>query len=203
MKRLGLRLIWGWLGLVLIGCGQSQAVSSTATIDVNVVMDAAATIPVTIPANTDRSIEGLVLFDEPSRNHDDNYRYSFTDLPPAGGVHHSVWMNCGVYTEPVPVELAIHSLEHGSVWIAYQPDLDAAAVTALQQFAKDQTHILVSPYPDLKSPIVLTAWARQLEVETSDDPRIAQFIEAFLHGTQSPEPGVTCGQGVGNPITIQ
>lgn len=200
MKLRCLSLMIGWL--VLVGCGQGQA-TPTATTDVNAAMDAAATVPLTVPASAEVAIEGLVVFDEPARDHDENFRYPFTDLPPAGGTHHPVWMNCGVYTEPVPVELAIHSLEHGTVWIAYQPELDEATIATLQQFAKGQTHVLVTPYPDLKSPIVLTAWARQLEAEAADDPRLPQFIAAFLNGAQSPEPNVTCGQGIGNPITIQ
>ena len=203
MKTLSMQL---WLGLMILlfACGQADPAPANETEGpTSEPMDAAATISVTLPSQSEATIEGLVEFPEPDRTHDPEFRYEATPLPPAGGVHHPVWVNCGVYSEPLPVELAIHSLEHGAVWITYQPELDAAAITTLQNLAKGQTHILVSPYPDLKSPIVLTAWARQLEVESADDPRIAQFIETFLHGTQSPEPGVTCAQGTGTPLILQ
>src|SRR5438093_3047791 len=50
--------------------------------------------------------------------------YSVT--PPIGGDHSARWMNCGVYSQPVPSERAVHNLEHGAVWITYRPDLPAA-----------------------------------------------------------------------------
>lgn len=187
---------------VLMGCGSAQE-TPAAVGDNNGAMNAAATLAVTPAAAANiQEIEGLVIFPEPSRDHDPEYRYPVMELPPAGGVHHPVWVNCGVYSEFVPVELAIHSLEHGAVWITYQPELDAAAITTLQNLARGQSHILVNPYPGLRSPIVLTAWARQLELESADDPRIGQFIATFLHGSQSPEPGVTCADGVGNPLVL-
>ncbi len=37
------------------------------------------------------------------------------DGHPAGGEHSAVWLNCGAYSEPVPEENAVHSLEHGAV----------------------------------------------------------------------------------------
>ncbi|MCL4869830.1 MAG: DUF3105 domain-containing protein [Anaerolineae bacterium] len=190
-------LVWGGL----VGCGSAQE-SPVVIGENNAAMNAAATIPTPTATAENSDIEGLVIIPEPSRDHDPDYRYPFMDLPPAGGVHHPVWVNCGVYSEFVPVELAIHSLEHGAVWITYQPELDAAAITTLQNLTRGQTHILLNPYPGQRSPIVLTAWARQLELELADDPRIGQFIAAFLHGRQSPEPGVTCADGVGNPLVL-
>ena len=32
-------------------------------------------------------------------------------------------MNCGIYDKPVPSERAVHNLEHGAIWITYQPSL--------------------------------------------------------------------------------
>ena len=196
---------WGWsvLLLLLSGLVACGATETTNTTNENDTMAAAATIAATIPAETGSTIAGVVELGEQDRSHDPEYQYAFSDLPPAGGIHNPIWVNCGVYTEMVPVEMAIHSLEHGSVWITYQPELDETVITTLQGLAKGQTHILVTPYPGLRSPIVLTAWARQLEVDSADDPRIPQFIATYLHGAQSPEPNVTCAEGVGTPLIIQ
>ncbi len=48
---------------------------------------------------------------------------TYTENPPVGGVHNPVWQNCGYYAAPIPNETAVHSLEHGAIWITYQPDL--------------------------------------------------------------------------------
>ncbi|HET9972943.1 MAG TPA: DUF3105 domain-containing protein [Streptosporangiaceae bacterium] len=38
-------------------------------------------------------------------------------------------MNCGIYDQPVPNERAVHNMEHGAIWITYQPSLPQAQVS--------------------------------------------------------------------------
>lgn len=133
-----------------------------------------------------------------SRNHVDQ-DVDYPQSPPIGGDHNPVWQNCGVYSDPVLDELAVHSLEHGAVWITYRPDLAPGDVERLEMLTNGQTHILLSPYPDLTSPIVASAWGAQQRFETADDAGIGTFIEAFQQGPQTPEPGATCSRGYGEP----
>ena len=119
-----------------------------------------------------------------------------TLLPPAGGEHDPAWLNCGVYTEPVVTTHAVHSLEHGAVWIAYQPSLDEAQVQTLTSKVANRAYTLLSPFPDLASPVVLTAWGHQLELESADDERIEVFLAKYVQGEQTPEPGAACSGGV-------
>lgn len=142
-------------------------------------------------------VEGVVLYENLSRDHDSNILYEPSGLPPAGGTHDPVWQNCGVYDQEVEIKHALHSLEHGAVWITYQPELPADEIQKLAQYATNQSYILVSPYPGLQSPIVLTAWGVQLELETAFDERITEFIAAYQNGPQTPEPGATCAGGTG------
>lgn len=119
--------------------------------------------------------------------------------PPSGGDHAPPpeWLDCGVYDVPVPNENAVHSLEHGAVWFAHDPDadVDVDALVALAGDAPDR--VIVSPYPDLPAPVVAVAWERRLETDSADDPRLAEFLETYVNGPAAPEPGATCSGGVG------
>lgn len=133
----------------------------------------------------------------------------YTIAPPVGGPHNGIWMNAGVYTAPVPAERAVHNMEHGAVWITYDPDLPASQVAALTAFVTKQSmipesqqadgiandanrYVDLSPWPTntLPSKIVLSAWGHQLRVTSPADPRMQQFVDTFRHSPKySPEYG--------------
>jgi len=119
----------------------------------------------------------------------------YEQIPPAGGPHNPVWQNCGYYDEPVRDENAVHSLEHGAVWITYSPDLPQDQVDKLKEIAQGQTYILASPYPGLDFPVVATAWGKQVSLDGADDPGLESFIKAYRLGPQTPEPGAICTSG--------
>ena len=119
---------------------------------------------------------------------------AYDQAPPVGGDHSPVWLNCGVYDEPVPSENAVHSLEHGAVWVTYSSDLPAAQVEPLVSRLPSE-YVIVSPYEDLPSPVVASAWGTQLPLDGVDDPRLGEFVREYLQGPQTPEPGATCNGG--------
>jgi hypothetical protein len=145
-------------------------------------------------------IAGLVNHPRPSAGHESDIVYDFTPLPPFGGTHNPAWQNCGIYEEPVEAQYTIHSMEHGAVWITYQPDLPQEQIDQLRDTVRGQNFVLLTPWPNLQSPIVLTAWGIQLEVDSADDERIDQFIERYQVGPQTPERGASCTNGVGEPL---
>ncbi len=145
-------------------------------------------------------IDGLRRIAGLPRSHDDDIVYDDTGLPPAGGIHASIWQNCGIYTEPISAANAAHSMEHGAVWVTYQPDLDQDEVELLQDLVRDERFVLLSPFPGLQSPVVLTAWGIQLEIDSADDSRIPEFIDRYQQGPQTPELGASCVNGVGTPL---
>jgi hypothetical protein len=69
----------------------------------------------------------------------------------------------------------------------------------LRALTQGHTHLLVSPYPDLDSPIVASAWGKQLVLEEADDPDLERFVRAYSQGPQTPEPGAPCSDGIGRP----
>ena len=106
-----------------------------------------------------------------------------------------IWQNCGFYSTPVRDETAVHSMKHGAVWIAYRPGLAAGQLDRLRRLASNQTHVLVSPYPDLPTPVVASAWGKQLRLDSTQDPRLERFVRVFQQGPQTPEAGAPCKGG--------
>jgi hypothetical protein len=117
--------------------------------------------------------------------------------PPVGGDHNPRWQNCNgdIYDAPIAPEHAVHSLEHGAVWVTYRPDLPAAEVEALADRVRDRSFLFLSPYPGLDAPISLQAWGFQLKVNSASDKRIDDFIKAYRQ-VATLEPGAPCSGGV-------
>jgi Protein of unknown function (DUF3105). len=136
-------------------------------------------------------IEGLIRYGTLSSNHVEG-PVTYAQVPPAGGDHHPTWMRCDVYSEPIPNERAVHSLEHGAVWITYSPDLDETQLNLLRATVRSQSYLLLSPYEGLPAPIVATAWGLQIHLDSADDPRLTQFIRNYRQGPQTLEPGAAC-----------
>ena len=140
---------------------------------------------------------GVEYFPVPSANHVEG-PVAYPQSPPVGGDHAPtpLWQNCGYYDEPIGNENAVHSLEHGVVWVTYQPDLAQSEVDKLRPLANEQK-IIVSPYLGLEDPVVLSSWGAQQRFQSADDPEIRDFISALRN--QSPEPNAGCQSGVGDP----
>lgn len=117
--------------------------------------------------------------------------------PPAGGAHDPVWLACGAYDEPVRDENAVHDLEHGTVWITHDPELSADDVDELASQLPDNG--IMSPREDLPSPVVVTVWGAQLQLDGVDDARLGLFLEEYADGHTAPELGVTCHGGTPDP----
>ena len=144
------------------------------------------------------SLDAVTTYDYAAGAHTEEPQ-TYTETPPIGGPHNPVWLNCGIYDAPVPNENAVHSMEHGAVWITYRPDLPAEQVDALEDAVAGETYTVLSPYEGLPSPVVLSAWNNQLAVDGADDERIDAFLAKFVQGAQTPEPGALCSNGVGVP----
>lgn len=144
------------------------------------------------------TITGVRTFDVTARNHVQGH-VQYHQSPPVAGPHAPVFQNCGFYSRPITNEDGVHSMEHGAVWITYRPDLPPSQVAALRTLARKQSYVLVSPYPDLPSPVVASAWNRQLRLNSADDIRLDLFIRVFREGSQAPEHGGPCTGGAGTP----
>jgi len=124
---------------------------------------------------------------------------SYPQSPPVGGPHDPHWQNCGFYSGSVRNELAVHSIEHGAVWITYGQPLSAADRQVLTELVRSNDYVLVSAYPSQPTPLVLTAWRNQLRLDHLDRARVDEFVRVFSGGTTAPEPWSSCHHGVGAP----
>jgi len=141
---------------------------------------------------------GVERFDVRERFHTAG-RVSYSQAPPVGGPHAPLWQNCGFYEVPIVAEHAVHSLEHGAVWITYRPDVPPAQLDVLRRLARRERLVLVSSYPELPAPVVVSAWGRQMRLESATDSRLDRFVRTFQGGFQAPERGGPCTGGVGAP----
>lgn len=132
-----------------------------------------------------------------SRNHVTK-AVKYASEPPVGGDHNQAWMNCNgdVYTKELNNTNAVHSLEHGAVWVTYNADAKKADVDALAAKVKKTPYTLMSPMDGQKDPIMLSAWGHQRTVTGADDPNVDTFFEKFVQGEQTPEPGAACTNGL-------
>jgi hypothetical protein len=125
---------------------------------------------------------------------------NYPQSPPVGGEHYAAWQNCGIYDQPIQNENAVHSLEHGAVWLTYRPDLPAAEVEQLRNLVRGRSYTLLSPFPNQPTPIAASAWGYQITADSAGDGRLGQFIARFRQGQQAPEQGALCTSGVGSPV---
>nr|WP_052479027.1 DUF3105 domain-containing protein [Kibdelosporangium sp. MJ126-NF4]CEL21697.1 FIG00994026: hypothetical protein [Kibdelosporangium sp. MJ126-NF4]CTQ92477.1 FIG00994026: hypothetical protein [Kibdelosporangium sp. MJ126-NF4] len=148
-------------------------------------------------AEAPKKIQGIEVKPYSTRNHVENpQRVAYDQNPPFGGSHDQSWATCSgvVYTKAVRNENMVHSLEHGAVWIAYNPTtLPKSGVDKLAEKVEGVPYMVMSPYPELDKPVSLQAWGHRLKLDDPADPRVDEFVEALkLNKATYPEPGATC-----------
>ena len=171
------------LGLAACSGGGGSTVRTTAAV--------VATIPTHSTAISTGEPDGVVAYRDLSNAHTTG-DVSYDQNPPVGGPHDPRTQPCAFYDTPIRTERGVHSMEHGAVWITYLPTLPADQIAELRAMVTGHTHLLISPYDGLPSPVVATAWGEQLVLQSVTDPRLAQFVAFFEEGPQTPELGNRC-----------
>jgi Protein of unknown function (DUF3105) len=122
----------------------------------------------------------------------------YEQSPPVGGPHAAPpdWADCTgtVYDAEIRPENAVHGLEHGAVWITYNPDdVSEEDIDELASYVDGVPYRMMSPYEGQDSPISLQSWGHQLKLDSATDPRIEQFADFFTQNAEfTPEPGASC-----------
>lgn len=150
------------------------------------------------PSPEDIEVAGLQTFEDLSADHVDA-AVAYEQSPPVGGDHASRWLNCGTYSEPVPGENAVHALEHGAVWMTYDPTkVSEADIQSLDEAIPD-TYSVLSPLEGTESPIMMSAWGAQVGLDSPQDERIGLFVSKYWQSPDAPEPGAACTGGIDAP----
>jgi len=161
-------------------------------------------VSVTGTSSNGSTIPGLSTFAENDHQHVTT-TVTYDHNPPAGGAHDATPLNCGIYASAVRNENAVHSMEHGSVWITYRPNLPSSDVLYLRTFVQDhydgtQRYLVLSPYPGIPSAVVASTWGAQIKLTGAHDPRLLEFVNKYIGGGQGGEKGAECTGGIGAPI---
>ena len=183
--------------IVAIALSSVAALAVVALIVTVVISNAA---PKRDPA--DINVADVQTWDDLDDEHIDgpvDYEELYGMNPPAGGSHNATLLNCGVYTESVPAESAIHSLEHGAVWVTYDPDVVGEADVDELRSSLPDSYVILSPYPGLDAPVVASAWAAQVKLDGVDDERLGDFVDKYWQSPTAPEPGGPCSGALDGP----
>lgn len=116
---------------------------------------------------------------------------AYNSSPATSGEHSATSAQCGIYTSEIADSAQLHSLEHGTVAIHYEPGLDPGQIRALQDFARSKSsHILLAPRAGLTDPVVVTSWRRMLRLDSADINTLDIYYNQFAF--TGPEVGVPC-----------
>jgi hypothetical protein len=191
---------WGLIGAAIVVAVFAVAVLTYAVVKVN----AANADKVTSPDQ----IAGVKSYDYPAGQQHVDTAVDYKESPPVGGPHAPppAWADCTgtVYTVDIRHENAVHSLEHGAVWITYNPDdVSKSDIDALAKLVENKPGRMLSPYAGLDHPISVQSWGHQLKLDSAGDKRIKQFADFFtLNDKLTPEPGASCENPafIANPL---
>ncbi len=179
---------WGLIAGALVVVLFAAAVITYAVVKVN-------------EANADKvsspdDIKGMQTYEYAAGQQHVTTPVDYSESPPVGGPHDGFWADCtgSVYDVDIRHENAVHSLEHGAVWITYNPDdLSDADVAKLADLVDGVSGRMLSPYEGLDSPISLQSWNHQLKVDSVGDQRIEQFADLMTRNADfHPEVGASC-----------
>jgi hypothetical protein len=105
----------------------------------------------------------------------------YNSEPPTSGPHLPYVAPWGIHTERILKELQVHNLEDGGVMVQYNcPSGCADLVARLRAIVERYPdHVVLAPYPGMKTRIALTAWTRIDAFDDFDESRISRFITAY------------------------
>lgn len=143
-------------------------------------------------ARPSQPLSGVQSFSDLGRAHVEHLVH-YDISPPVGGDHNVVPTACGTYDRPVPNGNVVHSLEHGVVWVTYNPaEASPDDRRALADFQRSRHGVVVSPYPGMQQRLSVQAWGKELDLDGPDDRRLVEFYNQYVGMGPERFPGANC-----------
>lgn len=183
-----------WL-MTKIGAGILAAaiVIALVVVGVNYVQD----------RDLNRVPDGVTAYTYAGGDHNDDFT-AWTENPPVGGTHNNTWQKCEFYDGVINPGMGVHSMEHGAVWITYSPDLPQEQIDKLKEEFGGEAFTLISEYPGIPAPIVVSSWGHQLQITDgdADSQALKQFVRVYKNNPDyTPEFGASCANGVDTVVS--
>jgi uncharacterized protein DUF3105 len=130
--------------------------------------------------------------------------FTYADTPATSGFHEQSWISePKVFDSQPPETRAVHSLEHGAVFVYYLPPeaeggIAQEVIDRLAEIAQADQATFLAPYPGLtpETALTLTAWNRRQSCPAGDAltpqaaaPIVNGFVTAFECTGNAPESG--------------
>ena len=127
----------------------------------------------------------------------------YSTNPPTSGPHTPYLADWGVHKIPVPLEIQVHNLEDGGVMVQYACEKPCdELVKQLEALAAKHDRLIVAPYPLMNSKIALTAWQRIETLDSFDEKRINDFIQAYIGKDHHLPGGEPSSDGSTDPFAL-
>lgn len=119
----------------------------------------------------------------------------YTSNPPTSGPHFAQTARSGFRDNAISDQNVIHNLEHGDVWISYNPRITDSIIKELKPFGA--TKVIVTPREANDTDIALASWGRldKFDIENNTLPveRIKDFIKRYTGKGPEQVPGASGG----------
>jgi formylglycine-generating enzyme required for sulfatase activity len=131
---------------------------------------------------TPAEIQGhqIEKFGESGGHTDQTVAYPMT--PPVSGQHFQAAAPCGVHAEQIQDELFVHSLEHGTVAVLYDPEqVETPTIRDIEALVDEFNERTISaPYAGMETPITVASWAEMMRLPDYDEGAIREYIDEFI-----------------------
>jgi hypothetical protein len=115
----------------------------------------------------------------------------YSDTPATSGFHDQAWLpdDPKVYDTQPPETQAVHSMEHGAVFVYYLPETQGGmtqeTIDRLARIAEGSNATFLAPYPSLtpETALTLTSWNRRQSCPAGDSlspQTAATIVEGFV-----------------------